>query len=98
MDDIVVVAIAQRLEDLSHVVTVEKTSRYKSIEKTKIKWSETKEQKQNTETSPGYCFAVDKTGVCPLHDLETQVCSIHTDEDTERISVAQRSEQKGRAY
>lgn len=38
------------------------------------------------ESSPGHGFAVDEAGVRPLHDLKTQVCSVHADKDrhTER--------------
>ena len=34
--------------------------------------------------SPGYRFAVDEAGICPLYDLKAQVCSVHTNKDRDR--------------
>lgn len=37
---------------------------------------------------PGYCFAVNKPSICSLHNLKAEVCSVHTETQTENPSAS----------
>lgn len=78
VDDVVVVAVAQRLQDLPHVVAEKSKLVVTSL------FLRENQYELREENSPGHRFAVDKAGVRPLHDLKAQVCSVHTNRDRSR--------------
>lgn len=90
VDDIVVMAVAKCLQDLSHVVT-DCIGKHKHIEnETRLK-----RPKKMSGFSPGNRFAVDEACICSFHNLKAKICSVHTknrqrqkERHRERISVA----------
>lgn len=52
-----------------------------------------REVNQSYKISPGHGFTVDKASVCPLHDLKTQVRSIHT--NTQKLEEKETHGERG---